>query len=46
MVEVGWNWQHLDSGVINGEEPLEEVKPWSSGPTDSWNEQGNDVREV
>ena len=46
MVEVGMELATSGLRVINGEEPLEEVKYMSSGPTDSWNEQGKDVRDV
>ncbi|KAI4540017.1 hypothetical protein MG293_010412 [Ovis ammon polii] len=42
MVEVGMELATSGLSVINGEEPLEEVKYMGSGPTDSWNEQGND----
>ncbi|XDB57365.1 hypothetical protein AB1E18_010810 [Capra hircus] len=42
MVEVGMELATSGLSVINGEEPLEEVKYMGSGPTDSWNEQGKD----
>lgn len=45
MVEVGMELATSGLSVINGEEPLEEVKYMGSGPTDlEWT--GKDVGEV